>query len=183
VSSPARELDLVELEAGLDFIRNAPRDAGTLEMIVRRPSSGEREELAAARLDPVDGLVGDRWGAALPRGSGQLTLIGSRVIGLIAQDRARWALAGDQLYVDLDLSVGNLPAGTQLEVGDALIEATGEPHAPCAKFRMRYGLDAARFVGSALGKELQLRGIKTRILRAGDVRVGDSIRKLAAHVR
>jgi hypothetical protein len=180
MSAGARELTLGELEAGLDHVRGSPREAGSLEMIVRRPRSGEREVLDVARLDPEEGLVGDCWGAKVPRRlEDQLTLMNSRLIALVAQQRARWALAGDQLYVDLDLSAANLPPGTQLKVGDAVIEATGEPHTPCAKFRMRYGIDAVRFVRSPVGRDLQLRGIKTRIVTAGDVRVGDSIRKLA----
>ena len=176
----ARELTLAELEAGLSHIRNSPRDAGPLEMIVRRPGSEQREVLEAARLDPAAGLVGDRWAAKVPRRvEEQLTLMNSRLIALVAKDRARWPLAGDQLYVDLDLSLVNLPPGTQLQVGDAVIEATGVPHTPCAKFRRRYGADAMRFVGSAIGKELQLRGAKARVVTAGDIRVGDTIRKLA----
>ncbi len=174
----AREVPLAELEAGLDHIRNSPRDCGTLEMIVRRPRSGGREVLDAARLDPDDGLVGDRWGAALPRRlEQQITLMSSRVIALVAQDRARWPLAGDQLYVDLDLCAGNVPAGTRLEVGAAVIEVSAKPHLGCGKFRARFGFDAVRFVNSPNG--LQLRGINARIVSAGDVRVGDTIRKLA----
>ena len=102
----------------------------------------------------------------------------SRVIALVARDRARWPLAGDQLYVDLDLSVENVPAGTRLMVGSAVIEVSAKPHLGCAKFRARFGFDAVRFVNSPYG--LQLRGINARILTAGDVRVGDTIRKLAA---
>jgi len=179
MSAPARELTLAELEAGLDVIRASPRDVGTVEMIVRRPRSGEREVVASARLDPSAGLVGDRWGAVTPPHGEQLTVMNSRTIALLAQDRARWPLAGDQLYVDLDLSLVNLPAGTRLAVGDAVIEVSAEPHTPCRKFRARYGLDALRFVGSKVGQELQLRGINARIVAAGDARVGDTIRKLA----
>jgi len=177
MSATPRELTLAELEAGLDRIRASPRDVGIVEMIVRRPRSGEREVLVSARLDPVAGLVGDRWGAVPPRGE-QLTLMNARTIALLAQDRERWPLAGDQLYVDLDLSVANLPPGARLAIGDAVIEASAEPHTGCRKFRARYGLDAVRFVGSKVGRELQLRGINARIVSAGDVRVGDAIRKL-----
>ena len=144
-------------------------------MIVRRPRSGAREVLDTARLDPADGLLGDRWGAATPRRGEPLTLMNSRVIGLVAQDRSRWPLAGDQLYVDLDLSLDNLPAGTRLAVGSAVIEVSAKPHLGCAKFRARFGFDALRFVNSY---GLQLRGIHARIVSAGDVRVGDTIRKL-----
>src|SRR5262249_18713957 len=136
----ARELTLAELEGGLDHIRASPRDAGTLEMIVRRPRSGERQVLDVARLDPVEGLAGDRWAGKVPhRPEQQLTLMNSRVIGLVAQDRARWPLAGDQLYVDLDLSADNVPAGTQLAIGAAVVEVSAKPHLGCAKFRVRYG--------------------------------------------
>jgi hypothetical protein len=180
VTGVARELTLAELEAGLDHIRGSPHEAGTLEMIVRRPRSGDREVLDAARLDPADGLLGDRWGAATPRRGEQLTLMNSRVIGLVAQDRARWPLAGDQLFVDLDLRGQNVPAGTQLAVGAAVIEVSAKPHLGCGKFRVRFGFDAVRFVNSPHGQGLQLRGINARIISAGDVRVGDTIRKLAA---
>lgn len=102
----------------------------------------------------------------------------SRVVELLARDRSFWPLAGDQLIVDLDLSVENLPPGTRLAVGSAVIEASPIPHTGCKKFRARFGLDAMRFVGSARGKVLQMRGIKARILTAGEVRVGEPIRKL-----
>lgn len=173
-----RHLPLAELEAGLDEIRRSPRDAGVIEMIVRRPVSGEREVLAAARLEPAGGLVGDRWGAVKPPRGDSLTLMNSRVIALLAQDTARWPLAGDQLYVDLDLSAANLPPGTRLSVGTAIVEVSAEPHTGCRKFRERYGIDAVRFVGSQVGKELQLRGINASVYAAGDVRVGDVVRKL-----
>jgi MOSC domain-containing protein YiiM len=182
MSSSPRELALAELEAGLDRIRASPRDAGTIEMIVRRPRSGEREVLTSARLDPSAGLVGDRWGGVTPPHGAQLTLMNARAIALVAQERARWPLAGDQLYVDLDLSAANVPPGTRLALGDAVIEVSPEPHTPCRKFRTRYGVDAFRFVGSDVGRELQLRGINTWIVTAGDVRVGEAIRKLAPSV-
>jgi MOSC domain-containing protein YiiM len=179
MTGDAREPTLAELEAALDHIRRSPRDAGTLEMIVRRPRSDDREVLDAVRLDPDAGLVGDRWGAALPRrDEQQLTLMNSRVIAVVAQHRARWPLAGDQLYVDFDLSADNVPAGTRLAVGAAVIEVSAKPHMGCGKFRARFGFDAVRFVNSPLG-HLQLRGINARILSGGDVRVGDAIRKLA----
>lgn len=168
-----------ELEAGLGHIEAAPRASGVVMMVVRRPSSGEREVLDVARLDPDEGLVGDRWrhGKA-PQRDEQLTLMSVRVIELLAGDRALWPLAGDQLFVDLDLSVANLPVGTRLAVGDAVIEASPVPHNGCKKFRTRFGLDAMRFVASPRGKQLQMRGINARVITAGNVCPGDAIRKL-----
>jgi hypothetical protein len=177
--SAVRYVDYAELEAALPLLRAAPREQGVLEMIVRRPARGERQVLEEAELRAGEGLTGDRWGLATPPRSGEpLTLMCSRVIALLAQSRDRWPLAGDQLYVDLDLSGEHVPPGTRLQIGDAVIEVSEEPHTGCRKFRERYGLDAVRFVGSAVGKALNLRGINARVLVTGAVRTGDAVRVL-----
>jgi hypothetical protein len=173
-----RYLDYAELTAALPLLRSAPRERGVLEMIVRRPGSGTREVLAEGKLQAGEGLVGDRWALATPRRGEPLTLMSSRVAALLAQSRDRWPLAGDQLYVDFDLSAEHVPAGTRLAIGAAVVEVSAEPHTGCRKFRDRYGLDAARFVGSAVGKELNLRGIHARVLATGAIRVGDPIAAL-----
>ena len=179
-------LDTVALEAGLDTIRDAPQDAGTVELIVRRPTPEQREVVGEAELDPAAGLVGDCWrergsratadGSAHPEM--QLTMMSARAAALIARTRERWPLAGDQLYVDLDLSDANLPPGTLLAVGSAEIEITDQPHTGCGKFVKRFGTDAMKFVNTPTGRELNLRGIYARIVTAGTVRTGDSIRKV-----
>ena len=174
-----------ELEAGLDTIREAPADDGVLELIVRRPAIGVREVLEVGELDLAQGLVGDTWHL---RGSSrtadgsrhpdmQLNIMSSRAVALVAQDRARWPLAGDQLFIDLDLSDRNLPAGTRLALGSAVIEITPQPHTGCDKFVARYGLDAMKFVNSPVGRELHLRGVNARVVRPGTIRVGDIARK------
>jgi hypothetical protein len=181
----ARHLTTAELEAGLDHIRESPKDFGVLRLIVRRPSVGAREVLAEARLDLTEGLVGDNWklrpSSRTPDGSAhpdmQLNIINARVAALVAQDNDRWQLAGDQLYLDLDLSANNLPAGTQLAIGTALIEVTPQPHTGCKKFVSRFGVDAMKFVNSAVGKELNLRGINAKVIRPGVIRLGDTARK------
>lgn len=170
-------LDLAALEAGLDEIRRSPTDDGMVELVVRRPAEDQRETLTEARLDTVAGLLGDDW---LSRGSDparQLTVMNARVAALLARTRERWSLVGDQIYVDLDLSGGNLPPGTRLEVGSAVLEVTAEPHRGCKKFAARFGLDALRFVNSTVGYALNLRGINTRVARSGVVRPGDAARK------
>jgi len=175
----SRHLTYAELEAGLPHIADAPRERGVLEMIVRRPRVGEREVLAVAELSVDAGLVGDRWSLGTERRRGeQLTLMASRAVALLAQSRDRWPLAGDQLYVDLDLSAMHVPPGTRIVIGTAVIEVSAEPHTGCKKFRERYGLDAARFVGSPVGKELQLRGINAQVVTPGTVRVGDVVQAL-----
>ncbi|MEW5941889.1 MAG: MOSC domain-containing protein [Chloroflexota bacterium] len=181
-----RHLSLEELEAGLDAIRQSPRDAGRVELIVRRPRMDEREALTEARLDRTSGLVGDMWPARkstrTPDGSPhpdmQLTLMNSRVIALLAQDRERWPLAGDQLYVDLDLSADNLPPGTRLQIGSAVIEVTSQPHTGCAKFAARFGEEALKFVNGPERRMYRLRGINAKIIEAGVVKTGDVARKI-----
>jgi MOSC domain-containing protein YiiM len=179
-------LDTAALEDGLATVRGAPRDAGTVELIVRRPRVEEREVVEEAQLDPATGLVGDCW---LERGSRatedgsahpdmQLTLMNARMTALVAGTRERWPLAGDQLYVDFDISQENLPPGTRLRVGTATIEITDAPHTGCGKFVRRFGTDAMKFVNTPLGRELNLRGIYARIVTAGTVRTGDAIVKL-----
>jgi MOSC domain-containing protein YiiM len=176
-----------QLEAGLDDVRHSPKDQGTLAMIVRRPRIGEREVLPEGDLDLELGLVGDTW---LERGSArtadgsahpdmQLNVINARLLDLVAaQDKTRWPLAGDQLVVDFDLSEANIPPGTQLAIGSAIIEVTAQPHTGCAKFVARFGRDAMLFVNSPVGKQLHLRGINARVVQSGVIREGDQVRKL-----
>jgi hypothetical protein len=175
-----------ELEAGLDEIRNAPKEAGELKLIVRRPGIDQREVLREAELDLLEGLVGDTWkirgSSRTPDGSShpdmQLNIMSSRVVALVAGTPERWQLAGDQLFIDLDLSAGNLPPGTRLELGSAVIEVTNQPHTGCKKFVERFGLEAMKFVNSPLGRQLHLRGINARVVHPGVIRVGEIARKV-----
>lgn len=175
-----------ELHAGLIEIRQSPADDGELELIVRRPGIGLREILPEGQLDLVEGLVGDTWRTRpssrtpdkSPHPDMQINIINARLIELVAQERERWALAGDQLYVDLDLSAANLPPGTRLAIGTALIEVTKEPHTGCGKFVERFGVDAMKFVNSPLGRELNLRGVNARVVQPGIIRAGDRARKV-----
>jgi MOSC domain-containing protein YiiM len=175
-----------EIEEGLATIRRSPADEGVLDLIVRRPRVGERETLDEGDLDCMSGLVGDNWkdrrSSRTPDGSPhpdmQLTVMNSRVIALLAGNKERWGLAGDQLFVDLDLSAANVPAGTRLALGSAVIEVSAEPHTGCRNFVTRFGLDATKFVNSALGKQLQLRGVNAKVVQGGRIRVGDVVMKL-----
>jgi hypothetical protein len=178
-------LTMAELEAGLAEIRRCPQDEGRVALIVRRPRTEEREILEQGELDVELGLIGDNWqargssmtedGAAHPEM--QLNLMNARAIDLIAGDKSRWRLAGDQLFVDLDLSGVNLPPGTRLAIGTAVIEVTAVPHTGCKKFTARFGLDAMKFVNSPVGRELNLRGINVKVVKAGTIAVGDAVSK------
>ena len=174
------------LDAGLEKIRDSPRDGGQVILVVRRPETGMRELLDEVLLDPEAGLAGDNW---LTRGSTstqdgsadpdrQLTVMNARAAQLVACGPDRMPLAGDQLYVDLDLSVDNLPAGSLLMVGQAVLRVSEAPHLGCAKFVERFGADAMRFVNSRTGRQLRLRGMNTRVVRPGIVRRGDVATKL-----
>jgi hypothetical protein len=176
----------VELTNGLDRILRSPSDEGGLKLIVRRRGESEREVLTEATLDRTEGLLGDTWRSRGSRRTPdrladpkmQLTVMNARVAALVAVDDHRWKLAGDQLYVDLDLSEANLPPGSRLAVGSAVIEVTDAPHLGCKKFRERFGEDALRFVNSDVGRELRLRGVNTKVVGSGRLELGDTIRKL-----
>ena len=178
--------ELARLEESLDHIREAPADAGTVELIAVRPAEDQREILTEARLDLHEGVVGDTWRArgssrtpdGGPNPEAQLTLMNARAAAAIAGDRGSWAQAGDQLYVDLDLSISNLPPGSRVQIGSAVIEFSEVPHTGCAKFSARFGNDALRFVNSPAGRELRLRGANCKVVVPGIVRPGDAIRKL-----
>ena len=181
-----RHLTLAELEAGLETIRRSPVDHGTLDLIVRRPAVGERETILEARLDLEEGLVGDNWkargSARTPGGAAdpdaQINVMNARVVALVAGTPARRPLAGDQLYLDFDLSGENLPQGSRLAIGDAVIEVTPKPHTGCAKFVARFGRDAAQFVNSEIGRRLCLRGINAKIVKPGVIHVHDAVIKI-----
>ena len=181
-------LSTAALEAGLGHVRDSPSDGGTVELIVCRPAVDQRAVLAEGWLGVDAGLTGDTWAARgnsrTPDGSAmldqQLTVMNSRAALLVAQDPDRRMLAGDQLYVDLDISVANLPPGTRLALGSAVIEVTAQPHLGCAKFSARFGQEAWRFVNSRVGRALRLRGLNARIVVAGTVRTHDVVRKLPA---
>mgnify|MGYP000848388085 CR=1 FL=1 len=175
-----------ELEAGLPTVRQSPKDEGALQMIVRRPQIDAREVVTEAELDTVIGLVGDTWKDrsssrtedGSPHPDMQLNIINTRAIALISPDEARRQWAGDQLFLDLDLSKDNLPAGTKLALGTAVIEVTSQPHTGCKKFVERFGVEAMKFVNSPVGRELCLRGINAKVIQSGVIRVGDRAQKL-----
>lgn len=175
-----------DLAKGLEHLLDSPGSEGVVEMIAARPGEDQREQLSSAKLDTEIGLVGDSWkarggrhtddGSADPRA--QLTLMNSRVVDLVAGTRDRWALAGDQLYVDLDLSEANLPPGTRLQIGDAVIEVSDKPHTGCKKFASRFGAEALRFVNTGVGRDSRFRGVNAFVVQSGEVNVGDSVLKL-----
>jgi hypothetical protein len=177
---------MAQLEAALDHIRESPKDNGVVDMIVRRPRVDNREVVDEAQFDVQQGLIGDSWiyrGSSKTADGGphpemQITIMNSRVVDLVAQAKERWPLAGDQLFIEMDLGKANLPAGTRLSIGSAIIEVTEPPHLGCMKFVARFGADAMKFVNSPVGKELCMRGVHARVVQNGTVRTGDIARKI-----
>ena len=181
-----KHLTMAELEAALDHLRQTPKDDGVIELIVRRPKVDQREVIDEAELDPAGGLIGDNWSvrgsSRTPDGSAhpemQINIMNARVTALVAQQRERWPLAGDQLYIDMDLSKENLPAGSRIAIGSAVLEVSPFPHLGCHKFVSRFGIDAMKFVNSEVGKQLCLRGINAKVIQGGVVKVGNKARKV-----
>ena len=176
-----------ELEASLSHISESPSEVGSVAMIVSRPVTEQREILIQCELDTAQGLIGDNW---LERGDKhtadgsadlgrQLTLMNARAVEAISNDESRWPEAGDQFYVDFDLSAANIPPGTQLALGEAVVEVTALPHLGCGKFSARFGRDATMFVNSKAGKAMNLRGINAKLVKPGRVSKGDSISKMS----
>ena len=177
---------MTELEAGLPYIQASPKEEGVLQLIVCRPQENTRKTLSEGELNEAIGLVGDNWAT---RGSSrtpdksahpemQINIMNARCIELLAQDPERWALAGDQLYVDMDLSDENLPIGSQLSIGSAILEVSPIPHNGCKKFAERFGVDAVKFVNSPVGKQLHLRGINAKVIKSGKIQQGDLVKKV-----
>ena len=173
-----KHLTTAEIEAGMEAVCRSPKDNGVLNLICRRPHENEREVLETGELDIERGLIGDDWRKRNENVETQLTIMNSRIADLLAQDAERRKLAGDQLFIDLNLSDENLPHGTRLVIGSAIIEITPQPHNGCKKFVERFGLDAMKFVNSPIGKQFHLRGIYAKVVQSGTIQKGDLVRKV-----
>lgn len=181
-----KDLSTEEIEAGIENIKASPKDNGVLQMIVRRPETETREIISTAKINLENGLDGDNWKS---RGSkhtpdnsanpeAQITLMNSRVINLLTNEKDLWQLAGDQLFVDIDLSIENFPPLSKLQIGDVILQISATPHTGCKKFSGRFGVDALAFISTPLGKSLRLRGVNTKVIQSGEIQVGDVVKKI-----
>ncbi len=185
VMNATADVTTEQLSAVFLTILASPKREGTLALIVRRPATNERQTPGEAQLDVVEGLMGDNWkvrgSARTSDGSAhpdmQLNVMNARMVAALGP-RDRWPLAGDQLYLDLDLSTENLPPGTRLAIGGATIEVTAIPHLGCKKFQARFGADALAFINAPERRHLRLRGLNAKVIESGTIRVGDVARKV-----
>jgi hypothetical protein len=179
VGDPARFLSLAHLERALRELAPAPADEGRISLIVRRVAGGRREIMDRIAVSADAGVPGDAWSRRGQRDPEmQIAVMQTSVAGLIANGQPL-TLFGDNLVMDLDLSAANLPAGTRLRVGSALLQVTPFPHNGCKKFHARFGPDALRFVSMKELRHRNLRGIYMRVVEPGDVRPGDAVEVLA----
>ena len=185
-----RNVPLEEYRQRRDWIRESPKDNGVVRAIVVRPITNEREELQKCELSPEMGVHGDNWSTECwlkledgsPHPDVQVAMMNARVIELLTQDRSRWQLSGDQLFIDFDLSRENVVTGQRLQLGTAALEITDREHSGCGKFSNRFGIDALKFVNSPQGRQLRLRGIYAKIVKRGNIAVGDRVKKLGRFV-
>ena len=176
---PSLHLPLAELEASLRTLPELPKDSGRLALIVRRPADGVRETPQTVRLTPEGGVPGDSWGRSPSRKlDAQIAVMRRDVAELIANGQPL-TLFGDSLFVDFDISTPNLPTGSRLRVGEAVVEVTPMPHNGCAKFKGRFGQDALVFVNAKPTRHLNLRGIYWKVVEPGEVSVGAEIRVIS----
>ena len=184
---PAEFRSLDTLSAGLDaMLAAAPKAEGTLDLIVMRPEHDQRVTPGTYDVSAVQGVPGDHWkrgtGYALEDGTGdpeaQICMMMSGCIRAIAGDKSNWAPAGDNFFIDMDLTPANMPPGTRFAIGSAEFIVTELPHNGCQSFIDRYGRDACLFVNTGMGKVHRLRGIYARVTKDGTVSVGDKVRKL-----
>ena len=172
---PSRHLPLGELEQKLGTLPAAPRDAGRVALLVRRRPDKVRETPTRIDLGPDTGVPGDAWGRGQkPDRAAQVTVMEIDVAEMIANGQPL-TVFGDNLFLALDLSVENLPTGTRLRLGRALLEVTAKPHNGCRKFAARFGHDALRLVSNPELRRRNLRGIYMCVVEAGEVAVGDAV--------
>ncbi len=164
-----------DYEQAWQALPERPRERGQVTRVVVRPATNERVLLQTVRVTPEDGLTGDRWGTGKRNPENQITLMMEQVVSLVATPSSPPELAGDNLYVTIDLAEDCLPAGTRLQIGSALVEVTPLPHYGCKKFSARFGSEALKWINSRDGKRQRLRGLHVQVIEAGDIAVGSDI--------
>ncbi|MEM7334639.1 MAG: MOSC domain-containing protein [Chloroflexota bacterium] len=179
-------LDMTQLNEGIPVILESPKNNGRIDLITIRPATNERVLKDEVEISIENGVEGDNWKTrgsnSMPDKSSnpeaKITIMNSRVIKHITQSDSGWEWAGDQFFVEMDLSEENLPAGQQLQLGTAVLEVSAVPHTGCAKFVARFGKDAHKFVNNQYGRSQRFRGVNLKVIKGGTVKVGDTAQKI-----
>jgi MOSC domain-containing protein YiiM len=172
VGDPQRHLTRAKLEARWMALSSPNSETGEVLSIVIRQPDGTRVQPSIGRLDPEQGLIGDRWTEGKADPSMQVAVMRADVAHIIANGQSP-ALFGDNLLVDMDLSRGNLPPGTVVSVGTARCVVSAEPHNGCSLFSQRFGHAALALTADKRWRDQNLRGLYLTIMEAGDVGPGD----------
>lgn len=175
-----------ELDRAWPDIMAAPKDGAAIEMLCLRPAMGERRFVDEIHVTREEGIPGERWltqpWMRLPGGQPdpaiQVSFLQRRVLDLVWRDREGTPHPGDTFVVDMDLSEANLPAGSLLQVGSAVLEVSTVFNNACAKWKKRYGDDALDWVRAYENKEFRPRGVLAKVHRDGVFRAGDRLTRI-----
>jgi hypothetical protein len=171
---PRRHLDRRGLLDALEQLPAAPLDAGKVDLMVARGDQGERILHRHAILTS-GGMPGDRWSSSSKYGPEfQLATTRTDFARVVANGQPL-ELHGDNLFLTLDLSTRNLPTGSLLRVGEALLRVTPQAHNGCKKWVQRFGLACMKFNLEPEYQEHHLRGIYLQVVEPGRVALDDRV--------
>lgn len=175
-----------ELAAALPYVCAAPKTATTIDSLCFRPARNQREFPAELQLSRAEGIRGERWltepWLRLPDGSPdpniQVSILPLRVLNLVWTDRENTPHPGDTIIADLDTSLTNLPPGSLLQAGTAILRVSDEFNEGCVKWKVRYGQAAKDWITAPGHPQLRLRGVLCAVEQDGFIRAGDALTKL-----
>ena len=182
------EISRIQLDQALPDVMAAPKDRAAIGMLCLRPERNQRKFVDQIEVSPQKGIAGERWlespWLTTPEGAPhpgiQISILQQRVLDLVWQDRENTPHPGDTFVVDMDLSHDNLPVGQLLSVGTAILKVSDVFNDGCVKWKARYGAAAKDWIVADDHPKLRLRGVLCSVERAGLLKAGDFLTKIAA---